>query len=354
MSLKERIRANGGLSPTPVGFQLEHPTLLHYRESENFVKAIKAQADNLALVDAAPLRRVDIDGRVLGTDWRLSFAAFSDLCHYSRIPVRFIKDLAKHNDALALEVIEAMLRYRFHSGQDKVLVLDTRCERIEGIVGKETYTPISHQDVIEFALTANPALDFTNGWLSGPHMRMTAAAKTKPVEAKKGDVVLIGSSLQNALNGDRAVRVHDYAERLDCTNGMTSCENLGWNRIVYQGDVEFKVQEAVVRSAGRAQQLVPIMQASTQFFLDDKGIRSIRRFIVDTKNGGNPKLDRKATAEAQKQACKEGREPEEITLWNYINGITSTAHDEDSIQRKQEIEALGYRTLVRFGAVLVN
>ena len=355
MSLKKRVRAalNGAKVDPDVGFDLPRPRLLHYQEPNNFVKAVKDQADNLAMVDAGLLHAVDIDGKVGKTDYRLSFAAFSDMCHFSKTPVRFIKTLARHAEHLALEVVEEVLRYQFHSGQDKLLVVDTRTGRVEGIVGKESYSPINHMDVIDYTLTANTALEFTNGWLSGPTMRMTSAVKDKPVEVKKDDVMLIGTNVENALHGDRSVRVSDYLERLVCTNGMVARDSLGMARIVHQGDVEYKVQEAVLKCADRAQQLVPTMRAATRYILNEEEIRSIRTFIIDPNNGGSPRIDRKAVNGAMDEAEKEGRKEEEVSLWNMVNGITASAHDADSLQQKNDIEALGYKTLVKYGATLL-
>lgn len=356
MSLKSRVRAavNGAKIEADVGFKLLRPRLLHFQDPSNFVAAVKDQADNLAMIDAKVLTATNIDGKVPNTDYRLSFAAFSDMCHFSKLPVRFIKTLARHAEHLAIEVIEEVLRHQFHDGSDKLLVIDTRCGRVEGIVGKESYSPIDHMDVIDYTLTANTALEFTNGWLSGPVMRMTSAAKNKPVEVKKGDVMLIGTNIENAMHGDRSVRISDYVERVECTNGMMARDHLGMARIVHQGDVEYKVQKAVLECANRAQQLVPTMRAATRYILNEEEIRSIRSFIVDPKNGGSPRTDRKATNGAMDEAEKEGRKEEEVTLWNFVNGITASAHDTDSLQQKTEIEALGYRTLVKYGATLLN
>lgn len=55
-----------------------------------------------------------------------------------------------------------------------------------------------------------------------------------------------------------------------------------------------------------------------------------------------------------REANRENRQEEEVTLWNFVNGITEAAHEAPSLHRKVEIESLGYRTLHKFGVALAN
>jgi hypothetical protein len=353
--LKAKLRA-GAPPQEPTGFRLETPTLLHFSDCGSFGKAISEQKEHLAMVDATYLNEIDLDGSIKGTDWKLSHAAFSDLCHLCTkpVPVSFIKNLAKINDSLALEVIEEVLRVLFHRGQEKQLVIDTRNNRVEGIVGKESYSPISHSDVIEFAFSANPALSFTNGWLSGPIMRMTATTKEKPAEPKPGDVTLFGVNIENAIHGDRSVKIADYAERLKCTNGMVARECGYSTRVRHVGDVDFNVQRAVLASATKSEELAKFIDYSAARVLDENEVENIMRYLADPKNGGGPKFEAVVRDIAVEEASGEGRPEGEITLYNFVNGVTQAAHTAKNLQRKTEIEAMGYTTLVRFGIALSN
>ena len=355
MSLKTRMKYGAHKLAPAAGFQLEKPKLEHYRGDVGFTKALKEQQEAIALMDADGFTALGVNGEVGGTDWKLSHAAFGDLCHFTKTPVSFIKSLAREDEQLALDVIGSRLRSTFHRGQHKTFVLDTRCGRIEGIVGKETYSPISNADVFDYAMTAAQGLDMSNGWLQGPNMRLTALQTgTTPIEPQPGDVVNIGISVENAIHGDGSVTVLDYLERLVCINGMRARDSEHMERIVHRGDVEYATQKAVVTAAARAELLAPAVMAAAKHLLDDRAIRSVRSYVGDPRVGGSPSLDAKVTTQAVREAKKEGRTGEEVTLWNFTNAITEAAHETNSLQRRNEVEALGYRTLVRFGATLAT
>ncbi len=355
MGLKAQLRS-GEPAKEKTGFDLDRPTLLHFADNVGFAKALKEQQEALAMVDAKPLTALELDGGIVGTDWKLSHAAFSDMCHLCAkpVPVSFLKSLTAHNEQLGLEVIEEILRAFFHAGQPKQLVLDTRCGRVEGIVGAETYSPISHADVIEYTFSANPALCFTNGWLSGPIMRMTATTKEKPAEPMPGDVTLFGVNVENAIHGDKSVKVTDYAERLSCTNGMIAREEGRVSRVRHVGDVSFHVQKAVVHSAAKAHELMRFIDFAAARVMDENEVETIRKYLADPQNGGSPRFEQTVRDFAVEEAHTEGRDEGEITLWNWTNGVTQTAHKAKSLHRKTEIEAMGYTTLVRFGIALSN
>ena len=355
MSLKERMKYGRHATTPAAGFQLEKPTARHYTKHEPFREALKEQKETVVLLEADPVHEIGINGEVGGTDWRLSHAAFGDLCHFTKTPVSFVKSLAKDNEQLALDVLASRLRTKFHTGQEKLLVLDTRCGRVEGIVGKDSYSPISNLDVFDYTMTAAQGLEMSNGWVDGPNMRVTALqTRAAAIEPQKGDIVNAGISAENAIHGDAAVVIMDYLERLVCINGLRARDSEHMERIVHRGDVEYHTQKAVVTSAARAELLAPAVKAAANHFLDDKSIDSIRTYLRSPRNGGSESLDASATRLAVREAVKEGRGTEEVSLWNFVNGVTESAHEAPSLPRRNEIESLGYRTLVRFGAVLAN
>ena len=354
-TLKENMRKKVSLEP--VGFVLPKPELHHFTDVHEFSTAVKEQKESLEMIDPDPFfHGIDIDGTVVGTDYRLSHAAFSDLCHLCSkpVPVTFIKNLARVNEVMALDVLAESIRCFFRRGQHKKFVVDSRTNRVEGIVGADSYSPISHEDVIDYALTANPSLQFSNGWLSGPVMRMTATVSTAPVEPAKGDLMEFGVNIDNAIHGDRSVRVCDYALRLSCTNGMTARTGEHMTRIRHVGDVHYNVQRAVVVAANTAEEMFPLMEMASRHVLDEDEITRVRTYLADPKNGGGSTFEQTARDFAMQEAHDEGREEGEVTLWNFVNGVTQTAHTVKSLQRKTDIEALGYATLVRYGVLLVK
>lgn len=291
---------------------------------------------------------------IVGTDWRLSKAAFGDLCHFAGVPSAFIRRFAQIDEAQALDVMETLINRVFHGGQGKSLVIDSRTGIVDGIVGAETYAHIPNQDALSYLLTAAPGLVMTQGWLTGPNMRAVAVTKDKPVEAKKGDIVHFGVNLENAIHGDRSLKVNSYFERLVCENGATCTEREGTVAVIHRGDIAFNTQSAVVKVAAQSEEMIELVQSAPHYLMLDKDIRSMRSFLRDTAQGGNQTLDTTVTKEAQNEAAKENRPPEETTLWNWHNAITAHAKTAPSVNRRVELEAIGYKALVRFGAVLAN
>ena len=106
--LKDAIKAakNGGSLETEAGgFRLLKPTLTRFTNPDSFLKVLKEQAENTALIDGEHLNEIDLDGTIEKTKWRLSNAAFGDLCHWTKTPVSFIKRLARIDEELALDVV---------------------------------------------------------------------------------------------------------------------------------------------------------------------------------------------------------------------------------------------------------
>jgi hypothetical protein len=333
----------------PSGFVLPKPEVQRFRFIDGFQNALAEQKENTALVDGEHLSFIDIDGKVDGTDWRMSFAAFSDLCYWTKTPVAFVKRLAKIDEALALDVVRTMIEKMFKRGPEKMLVVDAKQNLINGIVGKDSYSSLANAHVLDYAMSSDTEMEFCEGWLAGPNMRFTTTTPKTVAEPNVGDIVNIGMSLESSINGDSSVKVSDFAFRLKCTNGLTARDSQHTERILHRGDVEFNVQQAVVCSAARASQLKPMMDAAAKNFLGPEGVATIRQFISNPKNGGSPSLDVKVVKNAMLEAKDEGRPEEEVTVWNFVNGVTQAAHDTKSLDRRLELEAVGYRTLAKFG-----
>lgn len=337
------------------GFILETPTTQHFQSNSLFREALVAQRNAVVMLDFQELKikEVGIEGEVVGTDYKLSHAAFGDLCNFTKTPVSFIKDLAVCDEQLALDVLRSRIQARMEHGKPKAVIVDTRCNRVEGIVGADTYKPIANVDLFDWTMDANghnPAsqLDFSNGWIDGPYMRMTAVNSLKPVEPRKGDVVRLGTSVENAIHGDLSVKVRTYCERLVCTNGMTRRDKEHTATLIHTGDIEFDVSKALVQSAGLAATFAPLMATSATKFLGPDNIKAIRQFISNPRNGGNATLEARIIRGAMNEAQNEGRDAEAVTLWNFTNAVTAAAHEAKSLQRRVELEQMGFELMNTF------
>jgi hypothetical protein len=350
MNLKDQIRS--GFSPDPIsGFALATPTLERFTNLESFQTAVIEQRESTHRLNADWLTGVDLDGKLDGTGGHalhLSKAAFGDLCHFCKIPVSFAKQLSRENENLTLDLFSDRIRTTFHTNEDKVLVIDSRTGRIEGITGRESYTPLANAEVLDYVLSSNTELEMSNAWLEGPKARMTFIDGKRSFEPSVGDVVHIGTSIQTSTNGDSAVHICDYNERLVCTNGMTAKDRIHSERIIHRGDVAFNVQKAILNSKNRSSQMVPMMKAAVEQYLDVSDIQRIRTFIGDPKNNGNGSLEERAVGYALAESQRGGRDEGAVTLWDFVNGVTEAAHDTRTIHRRGELENLGYRVLSQF------
>jgi hypothetical protein len=351
MSLKKKLQ-NHRTAVRERGFVLDSPVAERYRNIEDFSKAVHAQRDNTHRISADWLSDITLDGRMSGSgteSLRLSKAAFSDLCHFCRIPVSFAKQLARENEELTLDLFADRIRTTFHRGEDKILVIDGQSGRVDGITTRD-YESLANADVLDFALSSEADLTLSNAWLEGPTARMNFIDKSRPFEAQQevGDIVHVGTSIQTAHNGDSAVHIYDYNERLVCTNGMTARDKVHSDRIVHRGDVAYNVQRAIVRSAQRGKTLVPMMRAASQQFLDIDGIRAVRAYIGSSTNGGSPTLEERVSGYALAESRRSGRDEGAVTLWDFVNGVTEAAHDTKTVHRRFELEGLGYKVLSGF------
>lgn len=349
MGLKDRIR-KGLPSPTARGYQFPTPPTTRFADAPAFRAALVVQREHVALVEAAKtLRYVDMDGRINDdVPHRLTSAAFGDLCALgSGLPSRWCRQLAQRNEALAQEVLADHIA-AFVGDADRQLVIDTSTNLILGLVGKESYHLIHHVEILDLALTA-PGFTFTNGWLYGGRARLTCVREGKGLEPQKGDIVRLGVNCENAINGDRGVHITDYAERLVCTNGMVRKDGAHRETIWHtNADIHYSVPKAVVRAAKRSEAMAPLIERAATLHLDAEGHRRIGAFLGSPAHGGNARLLETATKSAVQYAVQAGRDDDDLTLWDCVNGVTEAAHAAPSLNRRTELEALGFQLLEEF------
>jgi hypothetical protein len=169
----------------------------------------------------------------------------------------------------------------------------------------------------------------------------------KPVEVRKGDVVHVGVSIENAIHGDRSLKVREYNERLVCTNGMTAVNEGSQVAIVHRGDIEFNAAQAIVQAATHAEEVLVRAGIAVDRYMFLNDVRAMQHYLTNAKAGGAG-VSATATRVAQEEAEKEGRAPEETTLWNWTNAVTEQAHGAPSLQRRVALEGLGHSVLFRF------
>lgn len=332
------------------GFVLPVPALQRFDSQEGLIDACRVQAETVELLDANWMEDVDIDGRVNGSDYRLSPAAFGDLCHIGKMPVSFVKGLAEENESLALDVMHHCINARFQA-RDRLLLVDTVNNRIDGIVGKNTYSAVTNKNLIEWLQTVSPGAKIAHGWLEGPNLRVVTVDAHAPCEIQLNDVVHVGVDASNSMSGEGSVTLTAYNERLVCSNGMRRREDGYEASIRHTGDAAYKVQQAVVQVAASSLDILPLLRKSAVTYLTAEMLRSIRHFVAEPSHGGSPTLDKSMTKLAQSNAVNAGRKAEELTVWDMVNGVTEAAHDVSSLKRRVEIEAFAHVVLRRYASV---
>jgi hypothetical protein len=339
------------------GFSFDRPKMHRYNDFDAFATALESQKENSVRMNADFLAGVTIDGQILDRgmsettgNLRLSGEAFGNLCHFAKVPVGFVKRVAKQNDSLAMDIMQDRIKHNFHDGQDKVLVIDTSANSIVAIVSSDTHQPLDNSDVLEMLTSSNAGLTFSNGWLEGSKARMTFKDITQPFQPAVGDVVHTGTAVTTGAsgNGTQAVHVCDYTERLVCTNGLTAMDKSHSQRVPHIGDVQFSVAQAVMTSGQRSRFMIPLMESATSRFLNLDETRAVKHYVSQPQNGGSPTLGDKVAEYALAESRRYGRDAGACTLWDFVNGVTESAHDARTIHRRGELETMGFRVLSRF------
>jgi hypothetical protein len=261
------------------------------------------------------------------------------------VPSQFIRRLAGVDPDQAIDVLATMTKAA--QLRDRKLVIDRRTGRVDGIVGGDSYALVHSDSVLKFAKSASPDQTFGSGWIEGPFARWNLLSP-RPADVGRGDLVHTGTTYENSINGDHSVRVTAYWSRLVCTNGMLRPAGDYSRQVLHRGssdDVSHEVQKAALSLVGRHDVLLANMRQSDVGLLPPEGIRAVRQFI---RSHGSARLDEAATTDAQQEAAQAGRAREEVTLWNFVNGVTAQQHSAPSLQRRRAIETLGLDLLTNF------
>lgn len=326
----------------PKGFRLAEVETRQFHDHDSFFGALARQREGRVTVPAKAVQSVGIDGNIGSEGLRLTDEAFSSLCKLSKVPTSFVKALAKRNESLAMQVLQDGLDFVFPK-DEVVLVVDTEHSRVEAVASE--HEPFPHEQVMEWARSANPDMQLVRGWIHGALARM-ALVSPREHEAQVGDIVQVGVSVENDCGPLGFTSLTDYVERLSCSNGMTARDKSRMQSVAHSIDgLEDAVTAALVESGRRVTGLVPAMQRATGHFFDAKGVRAVREYLSDARRGGGRSLEARATRGAVEEARTAGRKEGEITLWDYVNGTTEAAKHQSSLEKRRNVEALGYGLL---------
>jgi hypothetical protein len=357
MSLRSRMRT---LSLIPddgadAGFTFPYDSATKYdeKQADEFRAAVEAQAAATAMIPADCITEITPDATIDKTGLRLTRAAFSDLCHFSGVPVAFIQKLARVDQTEAVDVMRVMIGAYFkrnQNGADKRLVVDTSRNRIEGIVSGDVYESLPNREALDYTLASADGMKLTNGWLDGPRMRFTAVTdKQIDTHSCVGDVVRMGVSVDNAVNGNGSYKSAAYFEVLRCTNGATNNEKGETITLVHRSGISEEVQQAVIQSAAKSLSDTALITLAAAHQLEPEQIVRVRKFVTNPEHGGAPTLDVPFVRGIQSEAEKDGKPEGVYTLWNAVNAVTELQHRETALDKRRRIEVLGYRVLRTFG-----
>lgn len=348
MGLKDRVRESMAV---PVGFQFARPEFRAFANVQTFRQALHDQEAATELIDADAFARMDVDGRVLGIEedaLRLTKAAFGQLCHLCRLPVSYVESLSCRDEALAMDVVAEALRSMLHRDERKVMVVDTRTKVVHAFIDRESYDVLPNETILDLAMSAGRDIEMTRGFLDGPNVRVTVVDRTNIVAPKLGDVVRMGTDLTTNLGAENLIAVHAYNERLKCANGMVVRERGSSERVSARHDVAAELPDVMVRSINQGALVGPLMQKSANTVLDEAGIGRMTTYLSDPKTGGNRRLVAEVVASAQREARDDQRDENELTVWDFVNGVTEAARNSRTLNRRVDLEGMGYKVMAEF------
>lgn len=324
--------------------------LREFAHEDVFRKALHDQSASTELVDAEPIREMTAEGVVShpSGNFRLTKVAFGQLCHLCKLPVSYVEALARRDEALALRVVSEALMSMLCRAEGKVLVVDTRENHVQAIVDRESYNLVSNETVLDLALSAGDDVQLNRAFLEGPNARITVVDHTRIVRPQVGDVVRAGTDLTTHTGSENIVIAQTYTERLKCKNGLVAREKGFTERISARTDVCDVLPDVILRAIGRSEQLGPLMMRSATTLLDEKGIDRMTDYLQNPKMGGSHSLLVQAVAGAQREAQESGRDSGELSVWDFVNGVTDAAKTARSLNRRIELEAMGYRLMADF------
>lgn len=294
-----------------------------------------AIADDLSSkVQYVPLTgmKIGTDGGIASHGFRFSPYGFGRLCTALEVPAKFINRLAEDDAELATHVLNKTIEKR-GSGY-RVAVADGNL--VEGIVTGDYSTQLPNSMVAKLLRDLGPSVvgNVNSFQIEGLRMRITTVSDKLIQNMQKGDPVQGGLESINAEDGGHSYGVSGYIYRLICTNGMITGKMESVGRLVHRGSsLPEKAVQLIYKAADSAIAYLPKIQNALP-----KTLTAYDQRLLSTKT-----KDRFSLAFANKVLEDAGTEQasykrEDMSLYDYWNGITVQAHDARSIQRTREIQ----------------
>lgn len=328
-------------------FHLAAPASVHFTDRAKFFDHVAAVQSRYDLVDATLAEAVDVDGNLDGVNARLTARALTDICVLSQTPEAYVRRIAKSNESLAMD----MLRHSFGSGLlgGCVLLVDTASRRVDGVVQEAKHNPPDVAALMHLAMSTSRDARFMGGWIAGTLMRMTAtSAAVRDVKsgepARVGDLMSTGFEILTDFGSDAQTSIADYAERLSCLNGMLARDSA---HVSVRKHVGFEIDDAllttVLMSVERSRAMVGLAKRASEHFFDGPGVK---RVLHQISSSSHPAASAKLCEHAKKQAVVEAqrdcRKAGALCLWDFVNGVTDAAKHEKTVERRRDVENLGY------------
>ncbi len=341
------------MTKVPVGFEFATVAVQKFDSSTAFATALRKQRENYSLVPASGVSGFAVDGRLEGQseDLRVTREAASQLCSIVGVPPAFLFSLAKRNEPLAQDVIRDAVSAYDCTGLH--MLVDSAAARVDGFTLKPQESVPSDR-IVAMAQSAAPNGHMTGAWIAGPLSRVAivgeAGTDVRRKSSKVGDIMRAGFELTNLLSPTGGVStVTDYVYRLRCANGMLSVDASGIVRIPHYdaGDgAEHRIGAAVLAANARSIEMLDLSRKAAATFLDLPALKKVQSFLLNPAHGGGVNLLKQATQTARREATNDGRSPGEVSVWDFVNGVTDAAKQAKSLERRRAIESLGHRLLL--------
>jgi len=221
----------------------------------------------------------------------------------------------------------------------------------------DRYQRIEHEDTLAAVLPefqTHPELQFQSLALTDSRMYLKATLPTLRSEIKVGDIVEAGIEITNGEIGNGAMAVWPFAHRLVCLNGMRF--PVGGFRKYHVGsraDTTEDVYEMLTDETLRADDKAFLLKARdvVRAVLTEQ---TFSKLVGKMKEAAGEKIEgdpvKAVELLAERLSLNEGERGSvlshlisggDLSRWGIANAVTRTAHDVESYDRADELEAFG-------------
>ena len=208
----------------------------------------------------------------------------------------------------------------------------------------QRYRVLDHMEAVttvmqEVARHHTSGLQFDVGYLGERKLEATITCLNLEGLVRPGDKVIGGFKLGNSETGDGSTWIVPRIKRLICSNGLT-VEALGNARVVHHGkdddeEVFARLRRAVRETFEHFPQIVEALTQTTYRRVRVEPQRVIRNVVRDFE------LSEK---QQERLLLAFGGEPED-TQFGIVQAITSAAQNEETRERRFEMEAIGGKVM---------